>query len=312
MTRAISNLEGLRLDLSAGHFRGSVTLPPRNLKPGRGWSYLGRTGNDHAASGICGPDGSRCAAAARAANLCAEVARSVSELQPDDGFQATAQLFAAARLACEPEARALLDHGAPVNARDRNGMTPLAKAAQAAKARVMQLLIERGANVGARAIDGSTPLYYAAEADRPNAVRLLLDHGADPNIPGRSGERPLAAAAFNGEADAVALLIERGADPNALDDDGKSAMVYAAGRAYAPIVGAPDAGVDVNRRYGHGLTALMWAAGHDAGEGSRGCGRHAELLWRVALSADAKDDRGKTAADIARELGRERQARMLG
>ena len=45
-------------------------------------------------------------------------------------------------------------------------------------------------------------------------------------------------------------------------------MVYAAGRAYAPIVGALiDAGVDVNRRYGHGLTALMWAAGHDASAG---------------------------------------------
>src|SRR5271165_7341714 len=45
-------------------------------------------------------------------------------------------------------------------------------------------------------------------------------------------------------------------------------MVYAAGRVYAPIVALLiDAGVDVNRRYGHGLTALMWAAGHDASAG---------------------------------------------
>ena len=45
-------------------------------------------------------------------------------------------------------------------------------------------------------------------------------------------------------------------------------MVYAAGRAYAPIVALLiEAGVDVNRRYAHGLTALMWAAGHDASAG---------------------------------------------
>ncbi len=252
-------------------------------------------------------------AAAQATSLCDEVARNVSELQPDDRFQATAQLFTAARLVCEPEARALLDHGAAVNARDRDGMTPLAKAAQTAKVGVMQLLIERGANVDARAIDGSTPLYYAAEADRPKAVRLLLDHGADPNIPGRSGERPLAAAAFSGAADTVALLIKRGADPNALDNDGKGAIVYAAGRAYAPIVGQLlDAGVDINRRYRHGLTALMWAAGHDASEGSEDVEATLDLLLARGADRDAKDDRGETAADIARNLGHASEAKMLG
>ena len=177
----------------------------------------------------------------------------------------------------------------------------------------MQLLIERGANVDARAINGSTPLYYAAEADRPKAVRLLLDHGADSNIPGRRGERRLAAAAVNGNADAVALLIKRGADPNALDDDGKGAMVYAAGRAYAPIVGEfLDAGVDVNRRYGHGLTALMWAAGHDASEGSEDVEATLNLLLSRGAARAAKDDRGQTAADIARSLGRTREASILG
>jgi ankyrin repeat protein len=253
------------------------------------------------------------AAPAVARDSCEDVARSVSALQPGDGFQAAAQLFAAARLGCEPETRALLDHDAAVNARDRDGMTPLAKTAQAGKVRVMQLLTEWGAKVDARAINGSTPLYYAAEADRQNAVRLLLDHGADPNIPGRSGERPLAAAAYNGEADIVALLIKRGADPNALDDDGKGAIVYAAGRAYAPIVGElVDAGVDVNRRYGHGLTALMWAAGHDASEGSQDVEATLKLLLARGADRDAKDDRGKTAADIARNLGHAREATILG
>ena len=292
----------IRLDFSAGYYR-------RSSRSSCVWVEQA----NHAANGCCRPDVSRYAHGDAAASSCVEVAHDVSELRPDDSFQATALLFAAARLACEPEARALLDHGAAINARDRDGMTPLAKAAQTAKVGVMQLLIERGANVDARAIDGSTPLYYAAEADRPKAVRLLLDHGADPNIPGRSGERPLAAAAFTGAADTVALLIKRGADPNALDDDGKGAMVYAAGRAYAPIVGELlDAGVDVNRRYGHGLTALMWAAGHDASEGSEDVDATLNLLLARGADRDAKDDRGQTAADIAGHLGHAREVTILG
>ena len=75
-------------------------------------------------------------------------------------------LFAAARLGCEAEARALLDRGAAIDAKDREGKTALAKAAEADKLPLIRLLLERGANVNARAVDGSTPLFYAAEQDR--------------------------------------------------------------------------------------------------------------------------------------------------
>ena len=250
--------------------------------------------------------------AAHAADPCAEVARAVAGLKADNSFQAAAQLFAASRLGCEREARALLEAGATVDARDREGMTALARSAQAGKTRIMRLLLDHGANVEARSVNGSTPLFCAAEADRAEAVRLLIDRGADPNIPGRSGERPLAAAAYNGSADTVELLLKHGADPNALDEDGKGAMVYAAGRAYAPIVGRLiEAGVDVNRRYGHGLTALMWAAGHDAGAGVEDVDAALKLLIERGAQRALTDDRGKTAADIARGLGRERESKML-
>ena len=248
---------------------------------------------------------------ASAADPCLEVARKLPQLKSDDAFQATALLFAAARLGCERETRALLDRGAAVDAKDREGMTALAKSAQSGKVKVMSLLLERSADVGTRSVNGGTPLYYAAEADRGEAVRLLLDHGADPNIGGRSGETPLAAASYNGAVETVDRLLTHGADPNAVDDDGKGAMVYAAGRGYAPIVGALiDAGVDVNRRYGHGLTALMWAAGHDASAGVDDVDATLKLLVDRGAQRDLKDDRGETAADIARKLGREREAKM--
>ena len=157
---------------------------------------------------------------ARAKDRCADTAQAVQALQEDDHYQATTLLFAAARLGCEAQARALLDRGAAIDAKDREGKTALAKAAEADKLPLIRLLLERGANVNARAVDGSTPLFYAAEQDRGAVIALLLERGADPNLPGRKGVRPLAAAAFNGSGTSVERLLKFGADPNALDNDG--------------------------------------------------------------------------------------------
>jgi ankyrin repeat protein len=249
---------------------------------------------------------------ARAADPCADKEIAVQALRKGDEYQASALLFAVARLGCEPETRALLDRGAAIDAKDREGATALGRTAQAGKIALAALLLDRGAGVNARAVDGSTPLFYAAEADRGAVIRLLVDQGADPNIPGRKGVRPLAAAAYNGSADSVEFLLKHGADPNALDDDGKSAMIYAVGRAYAPVVELLiGAGVDVNRHYAHGLTALMWAAGHDASAGVEDVEATLKALIDHGAAVELRDDRGKTAADIARALGDERAAKLL-
>jgi len=49
-------------------------------------------------------------------------------------------------------------------------------------------------------------------------------------------------------------------------------------------------------RYRHDLTALMWAAGSGQKD-------TVQLLLQRGANKGLKDDRGKTAADIARELG---------
>jgi ankyrin repeat protein len=250
--------------------------------------------------------------APRAADRCADTAQAVQALHEDDRYQATTLLFAAARLGCEAQARALLDRGAAIDAKDREGKTALAKAAEADKLPLIKLLLERGANVNARAVDGSTPLFYAAERDRGAVVALLLERGADPNLPGRKGVRALAAAAFNGSTEGAEALLKFGADPDALDDDGSAAIIYAAGHGYASVVALLlQAGVDVNRRYAHGLTALMWAAGYDASAGVDDVDSTIKTLIEHGAAPDLKDDRGKTAADIARGLGRDRAAKLL-
>ena len=55
----------------------------------------------------------------------------------------------------------------------------------------------------------------------------------------------------------------------------------------------------MNRRYAHGLTALMWAAGYDASAGVEDVDATIKTLIEHGAALDLKDDRGKTAADIA-------------
>jgi uncharacterized protein len=54
------------------------------------------------------------------------------------------------------------------------------------------------------------------------------------------------------------------------------------------------AGVDPNAIYAHSLTALMWAAGYGHTETVRS-------LLAAGARAEFRDDRGKTALDIARD-----------
>jgi ankyrin repeat protein len=61
----------------------------------------------------------------------------------------------------------------------------------------------------------------------------------------------------------------------------------------------------------HGLTVLMWAAGHDASAGVEDVEAILRTLVEHGAALDLKDDRGKTPAYIAGDLGRERAAKLL-
>ena len=119
----------------------------------------------------------------------------------------------------EPEiARILLDAGATVDARTRNGAyTPLHEASRAGNASVARVLLEAGADPAARTTaGGATPLHFAAISGSAAAVEALLESGAEVDSrESESEQTPLTWAAASNHLETVSALLDGGADPNA-------------------------------------------------------------------------------------------------
>ena len=86
--------------------------------------------------------------------------------------------------------QAAIDAGADLEARDKDGWTPLMLAAGGNEsAEIVQLLIDAGFDLEARTEYGETPLMAAAEySENAAVVQLLIDAGADATATNEDGE----------------------------------------------------------------------------------------------------------------------------
>jgi hypothetical protein len=115
--------------------------------------------------------------------------------------------------------------GAPVNAKDRDGVTALMAAAMTDKLDAAGFLLELGADARLQDRRGKTALHYAARQQCRPMIELLISRGADVNTPDAHGNLPIFDAVFKykGTGDAVPLLIELGSDTQRENRHGVSA-----------------------------------------------------------------------------------------
>jgi ankyrin repeat protein len=135
-------------------------------------------------------------------------------VSPGDANSAT--LFAAVLGRCEACVRLLLDRGAPANGVRGNGGGVLNETAKRAMPELSQLLLQHGASLEARDREGFTLLMQAvlsmeAAADRDRMVTWLLSKGVDPNATNDRGETAYQLAARMGSASTLELLVKAGA-----------------------------------------------------------------------------------------------------
>jgi ankyrin repeat protein len=107
------------------------------------------------------------------------------------------------------------------------GDTALHVAAAAHRDGIARALIDAGADLHARNRRKQTPLHYAVDGRDPKQVatmEVLLSAGADPNAIDGGGVTPLHRAVRNRCAAAVRVLLERGADPRRKNKSGSTAF----------------------------------------------------------------------------------------
>ena len=163
-------------------------------------------------------------------------------------------LYLAALNDCTETARCLLEHGADVNARTRDGSTPLMAAAKeiledGQHSELVKLLLDAGAEVDPRDKDGRTALFYAIDANNTDGARRLLDAGASITHHDRNGVSPLLFALQNSQRlsnsgsncfprwqtgrirfeELVRLLVKHGADLDTADKQGVTPLMMAHG-----------------------------------------------------------------------------------
>lgn len=247
------------------------------------------------------------------ARVCQEQEQHYAQIKQSAGpLEINAALSAAADKGCIELARQLLDDGASLASRDRNGAMPLFHAAETGHTEIVELFLARGADINARDLDGGTALFAASEQDSASTVQSLIGHGADVNIAGRTGLTPITAAAYAGNEPIVRLLLDKGGDPKKSDVTGKAPICYAVARGFSNVVRLLlDHAIDVNARYGNDLTALMWAAGHEDAAGSSDVADVLALLIDHGAHIDDQDNRGRTALMIAASLGHETAVDVL-
>ncbi|KAJ2990251.1 hypothetical protein NUW58_g3045 [Xylaria curta] len=180
----------------------------------------------------------------------------------------------------------LLEHGADVNFKSQDGVTPLHIAASQGNLELLKLLVKGvGVNVDVFDSNNNTPLSLACKSE--DLVRVLLEAGANPNAEMRPGYPALPIAVSLGTEEVVRLLVQHGAridPPDELRSDSRwEPLELAVCEGKANILRMlADGGGDVNRRFSEG-TNLVWKASNTDALG-------ALLEFRPKL--DCQDDDG--------------------
>lgn len=123
----------------------------------------------------------------------------------------------------------LLDQGSDLNFRDNTNLSYPLHASAFDNKEITEMLILRGAfrHVNAKNRNGDTPLHKSSSRGSFENSKILLEHGANVNEKNMHGYTPLHLALLgNIKEDVCELLIEHGADVDAIDNLGNTPISY--------------------------------------------------------------------------------------
>jgi ankyrin repeat protein len=123
---------------------------------------------------------------------------------------------------------ALLHEGVDINARGKDGMTPVLFAMARLNKTGYRHLLERGANPNLIVEPGESVISFASRVKDSEWLRLALKHGGDPNLIGaRNLPPPLHESIISRRPENMRLLLDAGADINIQNGIGATPMIRA-------------------------------------------------------------------------------------
>ena len=183
-----------------------------------------------------------------------------------------------------------------VNAKDKDGRTPLHWACRGVHLEVLKFLVEKGADVNAEDSNKVVPLHSLSVRNSASGIAFLTAKGAEVDAKDYGGDTALHHAAMSDAADAVALLVKKGADIESRDDYQRTPLILCARERGGPgtIRILLEAGADVNARDKFQSSSLELAAWRgkkevvdilmDAGADIPSGGREARFFLSIAAS----------------------------
>lgn len=160
-------------------------------------------------------------------------------------------------------AQLLIEKGVDIEAKTRNGETPLILAAESGMESTVKMFLDRGANIEAvTSDDNATALLRGIRHSRIKVVKLLLEMGANIEASDSEGDTALNLAVMYGNESMVKLLLDQGANHEAQNHEGRTALMCAIVKGRVKNLEILlDFGVDVEARDKKGRTALNYATG---------------------------------------------------
>ncbi|XP_048252515.1 ankyrin repeat and KH domain-containing protein 1-like [Haliotis rufescens] len=153
-----------------------------------------------------------------------------------------------------------------INSRGGGSRTPVMTAAEWRHRDVVELLVSKGADVSLVDVNGDNILHWACWAGHLATVKFVLSlNVVDINSRGGGSRTPVMRAALRRHRDVVELLVSKGADVSLVDEDGDNTLHLACYR-------------------GHLETVKF-------------------VLSLNVVDIDARNNSGRTAADVARRRG---------
>jgi ankyrin repeat protein len=202
-------------------------------------------------------------------------------------------------------ARFLLERGAFVTAKNKDGETPLHVALRGGQVQVACMLLEHSADPTAQNEDGDTPLHVASRDGQVQVARMLFGHGADLTAQNKDWETPLHVALRDGQVQVARMLLEHGADPTAHNEDGDTPLHVASREGQVQVAYVLlEHGADLTAQNEDGETPLhlAWRQGHV---------EVARFLLERGADVTAQKKDGWTLLHLASQEGHVEVSRML-